>query len=230
MMTQNKKQMIKPVLLSLLAMVCMSLTLTGCGKPADQAKGPEKDFIQTQTQTQTQKDQGPADTDTSQVAKSWSEEKAEFPSTTAKYITAVPVDLSQILAISKYRSCSGHDRPGYSFEGVLEQSRSMKHYLYPVPAFQGTTDQVKLFAPFDGQVASLSLEQDKVGGRPLNGNGITFSTPVDQLVGFQFGHVYFAREFRVGDRVTAGELIGYAALGDPGFDFDTLIPVTIATL
>lgn len=143
-----------------------------------------------------------------------------WPDPSAKYITAVPLDLSQIERMSKYRSCAGHDRAGYSFAQEMESNRSMKHYFYPVPEFQGTLDQVKFFAPFDGTVASIFHEADKKDGRPHNGNGITLTPDADKNAFLQFGHVYFVKEFAEGDRVTAGELMGYAALGDQGFDFD----------
>lgn len=145
---------------------------------------------------------------------------SDWPSPDAKYISAIPVDLSQIESISKYRSCSGHNRDGYTFDQVLETNRSLKHYFYPVPQFQGTTDKVKMYAPFDGTVASINLEANKVGGRPNNGNGIGFSPPLDKAVVFQFGHIYFVKSFKIGDSVKAGELVGYAALGDKAFDFD----------
>ena len=146
-----------------------------------------------------------------------------WPSKDAKYITAVPVDLTQIQSISKYRSCAGHDHAGYSFERNLETDRSMKHYVFPIPAFQGTIDKVKMFAPFDGAISKIVFERDeigKVGKRPLTGNGITFSTPVDKNVLFEFGHIYFVKDYKVGDSVKAGELIGYAALGEKLNDFD----------
>lgn len=143
-----------------------------------------------------------------------------WPSADAKYISAIPVDLTQIESISKYRSCSGHNRDGYTFDQVLETNRSLKHYFYPVAQFRGTLDKVKMFAPFDGTVASIDLEANKVGGRPMNGNGIGFSTPLDKAVLFQFGHIYFVMAFKVGDSVKAGELVGYAALGEKEFDFD----------
>ncbi len=145
---------------------------------------------------------------------------SDWPSPDAKYISVLPVDLTQIMSVSKYRSCSGHNRDGYTFDQVLETNRSLKHYFYPIAQFQGTLDKVKMFAPFDGTVASLNLEANKVGGRPMNGNGIGLSTLMDKAVLFQFGHIYFARAFKVGDSVKAGELIGYAALGEKEFDFD----------
>lgn len=145
---------------------------------------------------------------------------SDWPSTDAKYISAIPVDLTQIESISKYRSCSGHNRDGYTFDQVLETNRSLKHYFYPIAQIQGTLDKVKMFAPFDGTVASINLEANKVGGRPMNGNGIGLSTPLDKAVLFQFGHIYFVKVFKVGDSVKAGELVGYAALGEKEFDFD----------
>ncbi|MDP1711359.1 MAG: hypothetical protein Q8K86_02740 [Candidatus Nanopelagicaceae bacterium] len=145
---------------------------------------------------------------------------SDWPSADARYISVLPVDLTQIASISKYRSCSGHNRDGYTFDQVLETNRSLKHYFYPVAQFQGTSDKVKMFAPFDGTVASINLEANKVGGRPMNGNGIGLATLIDKAVLFQFGHIYFARAFKVGDSVKAGELIGYAALGEKEFDFD----------
>lgn len=154
------------------------------------------------------------------------ESVSQWPSTTAKYITTMPLDLSQIQGISKYRSCAGHDFAGYSFEQTQETNRSMKHYVYPIPAFQGTIDKVKMFAPFDGTVSNIELESDHAGEpgkRPQSGNGITFSTPADENVGFSFDHIYFVREFKVGDEVRAGDLIGYAALGDKGNDFDLVL-------
>jgi len=145
---------------------------------------------------------------------------SDWPSTDAKYISATPVDLTQIQSISKYRSCSGHNRDGYTFDQVLETNRSLKHYFYPIAQLQGTLDKVKMFAPFDGTVSSINLETNKVGGRPMTGNGIGLSTPLDKSVSFVFGHIYFVKTFKVGDSIKAGELLGYAALGDKAFDFD----------
>ncbi|OGM38216.1 hypothetical protein A3A76_01050 [Candidatus Woesebacteria bacterium RIFCSPLOWO2_01_FULL_39_23] len=156
-----------------------------------------------------------------QAEKKMNKKEFGWPSNTAKYITAVPVDLTQIQSISKYRSCAGHIRDGYDFDRIREYDSSMKHYLYPIPMYQVTMDKVKLFAPFDGKVIQIDYEKNKViPGRPHNGNGIHFSTLVDPNVKFVFGHLYFARDFKIGEEVTAGELIGYAAIGDKGTDFD----------
>lgn len=209
MNTKTKKSFLPYRLLLVLAMGAMVFAISGCSnqKNADvESKNSEyKNLNSADKKSQDMKNDGGEFT---------------WPSTSAKYITAVPVDLSQIQSISKYRSCAGHDRSGYSFEQILETDRSMKHYFYPVPEFQGTIDAVKMFAPFDGTVVALDWEKDKVGGRPQNGNGIHISTSADPSAMFGFGHIYFAKDFNIGDTVKAGQLIGYAALGDTGNDFD----------
>jgi hypothetical protein len=148
----------------------------------------------------------------------------EWPSTTAKYITAVPVDLTQIDKISKYRSCAGHVRDGFSFEKNLETDRSMKHYFLPTSEFGNTNDAVKLFAPFDGIVLEVIPEKDPVtAGREHTGLGIHLGTQVDPNAMFGFGHLYLAKDYKKGDKVKAGELVGYAAVGcgkGGGCDFD----------
>ena len=105
---------------------------------------------------------------------------SSWPNPDAKYITAVPVDLNQINSISKYASCSGHNRDGYTFDKTLVSNLSLKHYWYPIASLQGTTDKVKVFAPFDGTVSVIQLEADKGGlGRPQNGNGLGLSTSIE---------------------------------------------------
>ncbi len=144
-----------------------------------------------------------------------------WPDPNAKYITAVPVDLTQIQKITKYRSCAGHVRAGYNFDRELEYDSSMKHYFYPIPEFQGTIDKVALYAPFDGTVYEIFWEADKgYYGRKNPGNGINLATSADPNVKFGFGHLYFVGDIKVGDHVKAGQLIGYAALGEVGNDFD----------
>lgn len=150
----------------------------------------------------------------------------QWPSQDAKYIKVVPLDLTQIEGISKYRSCAGHDYSGYNFEQTKEENRSMKHYIFPISEFQGTIDKVKMFAPFDGKVSNIDAESDQIGKsgkRPKTGNSIRFSTPVDKNAYFEFSHIYFVKDFKVGDKVKSGELVGYAALGDEGNDFDIVL-------
>jgi len=144
-----------------------------------------------------------------------------WPDQTAKYIVASPVDLEQIKSISKYRSCAGHIRDGYSFERIREYDRSMKHYFFPVEEFQGTLDKVKVYSPVDGEIVHIDYEKDKIiPERPHNGGGIHISPDMDKRVKVVLGHIYTVKDYKVGNRVKAGELIGYASLGNAGNDFD----------
>ncbi|MDO8591927.1 MAG: hypothetical protein Q7R60_03345, partial [bacterium] len=188
---------------------------------------PNNQKINTVTDTSAQSDTTQKDVSQAKIGA-----EAGWPSKTAKYIVAVPVDLTQIQNISKYRSCSGHDLSGYSFERILETDRSMKHYLYPVPAYQATIDKIKMFAPFDGTVSNITLESEEIGQpgkRPQTGNSITFSTPVDKYAAFQFAHIYFVKDFKVGDKVKSGELIGYAAVSQKINGFDIVLTGTVWT-
>jgi hypothetical protein len=171
----------------------------------------------------------------------------QWPSTTAKYITAVPMNLSQIQSISKFRSCCGHDRSGYNFDRMLETDRSMKHYITPLPEFYWTIDKVTLFAPMNGTITLIQrIEEDANGetesiteerllpdggvdvyihsgegsGRIHTGDAIFFSTPVDPNVIVGFVHVTFARNFTVGETVEAGDFIGYACVYGYMINFD----------
>ncbi|HOZ54283.1 MAG TPA: hypothetical protein PKY25_03040 [Bacilli bacterium] len=144
-----------------------------------------------------------------------------WPDKDVKYITAVPIDLEQIQSISKYRSCAGHIRDGYSYEGDLENDRSMKHYFLPIPELQGTLDKVKLYAPFDGTITKIDYEKDKViPERPNNGGGLHFVSDIDPNAEVIYGHIYTSKDYKVGDKVKAGEFVGYAAVGQKGNDFD----------
>src|SRR5437868_5023633 len=71
---------------------------------------------------------------------------------TVNFVTAAPLDMTQMESISKFRSCSGHDYSGHNIAGEVETGRSMKHYASPLHEFRGTEDKVKVFAPFDGKI------------------------------------------------------------------------------
>ncbi|MFA6027861.1 MAG: hypothetical protein WC752_02965 [Patescibacteria group bacterium] len=172
-----------------------------------------------------------------------------WPDPNAKTIIAVPVDLNQIKAISKFRSCAGHDRAGYNFNQELETDRSMKHYLEPVESVKGTRDQIRLYAPFDGTIVGTHLEEynsdgttktfqeiyfhdggsieqgqiqefTEASGRKYQGNSYQLMSPLDRNAVFSLNHVNPIKDWKVGDEVKAGELIGYASLGDKDNDFD----------
>ena len=81
---------------------------------------------------------------------------------TENFIVANPVDLEQINSISKFRSCAGHDYSGTNVNGEFETQRSMKHYLEPKQGLE-PTNSVKVFAPFDGIISEIEVDQDPRG-------------------------------------------------------------------
>ena len=134
-------------------------------------------------------------------------------------ITANPVDLAQISQISKFRSCAGHDFSGLSLaEDVREMNRSMKHYFAPTTAFVGSSDKVKLFAPFDG-----TLETYAGASEGSRGGTIRIHSNPNAPLAFEFMHTEVLSVFKVGDKVKAGDHIGYASLGNGGHDFDIVL-------
>ncbi|MEK6950960.1 MAG: hypothetical protein AABX13_04530 [Nanoarchaeota archaeon] len=126
------------------------------------------------------------------------------------FIVANPVDPSQISRISKFRSCIGHDYSGWNIEGEKETRRSMKHYLEPLPSLIGT-DQIRIFAPFDGKV--VEMEE----GPP--GQAIYISAKVTPRWKFIFFHVIPAVGIEEGALVHAGEQLGTASREIHNFDF-----------
>lgn len=69
-------------------------------------------------------------------------------------ITVSPVDPAHVTAVSKFRSCSGHDfSPGAKGKGSPddERARSMKHYL-KTDITLTPAGQVQIYAPFDGTI------------------------------------------------------------------------------
>ena len=136
-----------------------------------------------------------------------------------KFIVANPIDLSQASAISKFRSCYGHDYSGGNAEGQKETQRSMKHYIDAISSLTGSTGQVKAFAPFDGTITHIdpdfaSFERNK------RGDQIWISSSSSSGWMFVFFHVDLLPNIKKGSTVKAGELIGYGNLdGSENFDF-----------
>lgn len=131
---------------------------------------------------------------------------------TAPILAALPVDLSQIAEISKFRSCSGHDFSGYDAQDQPEADRSMKHYFRPIASLIGTTGQIKVYSPINGTIMRTAPEysgrgtQVWVGTSQIGWNVILFH--LDPVGGITTGAA-----------VKAGQLVGYANL-ENAFDFD----------
>jgi prepilin-type N-terminal cleavage/methylation domain-containing protein len=129
-----------------------------------------------------------------------------------KFITSLPVDLTKIGQISKFRSCAGHDSSGQDIEGILESNRSMKHYFYLTPALASTDIQLNLYAPFDGSVTSFSPENGGQLGtqmllQPKNSSWQMTVFHTDPAAGIKEGSVF-----------VAGQLLGYTRKNGESFD------------
>ncbi|MDE1857262.1 MAG: hypothetical protein KGH98_04260 [Candidatus Micrarchaeota archaeon] len=144
------------------------------------------------------------------------------------YIVAVPVNLSQVSAISKFRSCSGHDYSGYDINGSLEANRSMKHYFSPSGPYKYTTGKIEEFAPFNGTISNIQAEQTPIGHQVWVADATSNATesfggqtyPTPGLWNVIFFHMDLVSGLHVGSRVTAGQLIGYAnqSMNEQTFD------------
>lgn len=170
----------------------------------------------------------------------------EWPGPNVKSIVAMFVDLNQIKAISKFRSCAGHDRAGYNFNQVLETDRSMKHYFEPIRDSSETRTELALYAPFDGTIVHIRHIENNPDGtaktvqentllkdgsiengpireagseRPFSGDDFDLMNPLDENAVFGFRHVTPIKSWQLGDQVKAGELIGYALVAK-GSNFD----------
>ncbi len=150
-----------------------------------------------------------------------------------KFIVVNPLDLTQIKAFSKYRSCMGHDYRGPLVTTGQKEStpRSMKHYIKVKEEFAGKNDLVKAIAPFDGVISNIEKRDPE-------------RTPVDQQIWltpkatitsprqwhFVFFHLTLRAGLKKGSQVKAGEVIGTARLtrGPENFtdNFDMAIKFT----
>ena len=139
---------------------------------------------------------------------------------TAPSWTASPIDPAHVIAVSKFRSCSGHDfSPGEVIPGKpappgksgLESARSMKHYLQ-VDVSSTPANQLPVFAPMAGKVR---LE--------------TEDTPIGKQVWIS-AKGWNARIFHVdptvqdGQQVKAGQQIGTIAPADAAKFFSGKVP------
>lgn len=137
-----------------------------------------------------------------------------------------PMDPAVVTAMSRFRSCAGHDYSGLNVQGQPERNRSMKHYLY-VNRPWTATGTVPVQAPFSGR-AIVSVEVEYPLGswvRVLHPSGWVFTAfHIDPAV-------------RDGQKITAGQRIGTfppanapdfmpERMGEPEANFDFTLQST----
>lgn len=136
------------------------------------------------------------------------------------FITANPVDLSQIKSISTFRSCVGHDYSAENTEGEEEKLRTMKHYLDPINELVNSKGKIKVFAPFDGEITSIN--NDKGPQQAQRGVQVWLEPESANGWNFLFFHIDLLEHLKDGSEINSGDLIGYADLTDAA-NFDIVV-------
>ena len=126
-----------------------------------------------------------------------------------RFVVSNPLDLSQIVAFSTYRSCAGHDFRGpVASTGKFEDTpRSMKHYVKVLPELHGQNGVVKALAPFDGKIYDVD---DDAGGPGDQAIWLAPNTKSPRQWQFIFFHIDLDDSLKKGSEIKAGQLIGTA--------------------
>ena len=138
---------------------------------------------------------------------------AETESELPQFVGTHFVDLSQIEAMTLFRSGYGHD-----YSDRYESQRSMKHYFKPIEAHQNTNDSLPISSPVDGTITMVMNERD-------TGAQIRIISSEHTSVVFVFFHI--VTTVAPGDTVEAGDPIGTPYLindsPDGSSDFDVAV-------
>ena len=143
--------------------------------------------------------------------------EAYLPKTLPKFVKHVFTDLSKIRAISKFRSCAGHE-----YRDAFERGSSLKHYYKPYDEYKNTKDVVKVYSPVDGTIIAIFYEWGRLStGEP---RGMHVIIAVDGYPGFivELFHINVLESIAIGMKVKAGDMIGYADLREAN-DFDIAV-------
>lgn len=130
------------------------------------------------------------------------------------------MDINKIRQISKYRSCFGHTVVP---QDGREMKRNMKHYIEVYPELR-KEETVEIYSPYDGYISLIRADmKDKLEGEIWISAGEMIPLVPLNLWMFSFEHVQPRKGLKTGDKVKAGELIGYASFlvverSDPTFD------------
>jgi hypothetical protein len=140
---------------------------------------------------------------------------APSPDQGQKLIETAFFDLGQYAAVSKFRSCEGHDFSGLNVQGESESGRSMKHYLQARSDLVGSTGKLAVRAPFDGRIEML--EPDQRGHRL----GIVSAAHPNWML--LFFHTDPASGLELGSTVKVGQTVGYGNLAGGSENFDVTL-------
>ena len=125
-----------------------------------------------------------------------------------KLITANVMDIDRIYMISKFRSGAGHD-----YSDSEESCRSMKHYVNtshvetsahtPLRSLPTPTEpNIKIYAPFDGTIESVSEEHTPIGKQ------VRVSSREYPQYRVRLFHIDLLPQFGLGSKIASGEWIG----------------------
>jgi hypothetical protein len=119
-----------------------------------------------------------------------------------QFVSSDVIELSKIGQISRFRSGAGH-----SYTDDFERCRSMKHYFIPKP--EADMLSISIFAPFDGVVIDATDEWSE----DLVWKGTMIGIRSDEYPAFNviIFHLDLVDDFKVGDAVSAGQLLGTPA-------------------
>lgn len=134
-------------------------------------------------------------------------------------ITANFVDLDKIERISKYRSCAGHVTVP---QDGREMKRNMKHYFWVKPEYN-RSKTVEIYSPYDGYVGDIrsDLNENLEGEIWISPTEIFAMVPPLGVWTFSVQHIDIRPDLKLGDKVKAGELIGWLAVSQTrGDSFD----------
>lgn len=137
-------------------------------------------------------------------------------------IVANFMDINKIRQMSKYRSCAGHTVVP---QDGREMKRSMKHYVEVYPELR-KEELVEIYSPYDGFISMIRADMaDLLEGEIwiAPDRGLLTVLPPFNLWMFSFEHVQPRKDLKIGVKVKAGELIGYASFlvakrTEPTFD------------
>ncbi|PIP27616.1 MAG: hypothetical protein COX30_00965 [Candidatus Moranbacteria bacterium CG23_combo_of_CG06-09_8_20_14_all_39_10] len=121
------------------------------------------------------------------------------------------IDLDKVEKISKFRSCQGHTVVP---QDGSESARNMKHYVLLKPEYLDK-QKIGILSPLDGFVQGTMSNPEK----GLEGEIWIGQEGTPWAVSFE--HIELVRNFERGDKVRAGELIGYV----PGKGVDVVYAI-----